>query len=248
MPETKSPTVANQYLPCALCGATYHESQIAMRGRLNFCATCANGRSSECLARLNGRARGHRGVVASILLLSLALLGGGGAWWGARVYLLHQPGITFSASGPAMSASAAPASPLPSASGAGSGGVAADSGTTGTSAGGSELSATTTTTSGWIRHLLDQLPTPAGEAEKTPRMVTDVGSLHFALCHAPRHRRLHGPGFAASLSRREAPNWRNRTGLRPRSARIWTHLLSGRRFALRRRSSLASGKKTFPSA
>lgn len=80
MNESAKPSV-DFSLNCALCWRSYPASQMPLRGKLNFCQTCATERSAECLARLKAGQRKSPWAAAGIALLSIGLLATAVAAW-----------------------------------------------------------------------------------------------------------------------------------------------------------------------
>ena len=85
-----------------------------MRGRLNFCQACANGRSAECLARLNGDRKGTRWAAVAAAIFGAGLIAGV-TWWGVKTLRPGEaPPFKIIAPAPAAAPSA-PKPPAPSA-------------------------------------------------------------------------------------------------------------------------------------
>ena len=78
-----SPPITEPSSLCELCWQPLPASHVPMRGRLNFCGTCATERTGECLVRVNGaekRPRLRRFVPSAIFIAFILGVG----WLGVK--------------------------------------------------------------------------------------------------------------------------------------------------------------------
>lgn len=94
MNESVSPN-AELSLNCALCWRTYPVSQMPLRGKLNFCQTCATQRSEECLSRLQAHQKKSSWAPVAYAALGVGLLAGAAAIWslGIKAPPAHTPSV-----------------------------------------------------------------------------------------------------------------------------------------------------------
>jgi Lon protease (S16) C-terminal proteolytic domain len=84
------PPQFEQLIDCSLCRRSVPTSQIGLRGRLNFCQTCANERATECLIRLGAKKNGTRQKRVLVTALALGLIIGA-AYVAKRRYFEDDP-------------------------------------------------------------------------------------------------------------------------------------------------------------
>ena len=150
------PAIVEHLLNCGLCGLHYPASQMPMRGRLNFCKTCASERAAGCLARLDEagkspRRRSFLGALVASGIVAVAL------WWGANA-CRYRDALFFRN--------------LPSIPGA-----------TGT---GDEAPASDANEQPWyVRMFAGKRPSPAADAGQQKRSVVDAGQIHLLYVTQP---------------------------------------------------------------
>src|SRR5258708_4652997 len=89
-------------LNCGLCWRSYPVSQMGLRGKLNFCQSCATERSAECLARLQGLEKKSRWPAVVLSVVALGCIGGA-VWAAVKLMPAHaSSGSTSLAAPPRM--------------------------------------------------------------------------------------------------------------------------------------------------
>jgi len=111
MPEIVLPSTEST-LHCDLCHQSYPIAQIALRGRMNFCQTCASARSTDCLERLQGFEKRSRWP-SVVLAVACSAVGAAAALIAVFALSSHNSSVLPK---PAIAGDNRPAPPPPAAS------------------------------------------------------------------------------------------------------------------------------------